>query len=765
MNLESNQSIHLSKIEGNACRLYLEWIRLPEIEKIDLVLQQIKESLSKLDSNVYSFIEKILFLRLILEHAPIKIADPIVELFPLLWQSIRASLVHEAPEGYSSDSSIDWRVLKEYSLLVCTMLHKSKLLDRHLLQLATSYKELLLEIKHKGALSSAYDTFLEILKKIAQQQELCKLPSEWLADSLCCLDDVSPVLSYTRRSGGLPFLCLALVICTAEWMKNKQILSTTIASLVSTMSNGNSESRIHAINILRVLFKDSSIGVEILNFTETVLCACINGFTSQEWPVRNGCLMLFSALVLRIFGCIKEASTQTVNQLSFDEFYRKFHRGLIPKMLQELAICTENVHCETNLHPSLFPILAMLSRLSIGNSIVDCECRRQFATFLIRCFSSPVLKIREMAALCLPRLIDADSVDRLLHRLFEHRPHSNNWLHSCLMLAIELKKLNILVASHLSIIQKALSTVNDLLPYHAFLIQNELNISMELQIKNSLIGHNLSILCKPLQSHVNCDLFCKHGDISQVKSSELVRIFNARCNQLCMSKCLDELCRRNEFVACSIDNFDGEINLCDFLFKTQSTALICSVIRYIHNFFNQFSIESIISVFSFYSQPDVAQEIRLQICNSLNFIHVDRQNFNFAQAISNQSSRNIDGIAAKIGVLFLILLQDDDTLIRQTAAAIFNKCFYPDSMRKYCESYCLETILKLLFGSPELHRHYVEELAKLDKRIEANKDIFPFEIESPNIHREFHVELSALSTISKPSQRATLLELIRICKP
>ena len=85
-----------------------------------------------------------------------------------------------------------------------------------------------------------------------------------------------------------------------------------------------------------------------------------------------------------------------------------------------------------------------------------------------------------------------------------------------------------------------------------------------------------------------------------------------------------------------------------------------------------------------------------------------------------------------------MLLQDDDSLIREKTASLVSQLFFPHYLDEFCESYCLEKILRMLFGTQELHKHYTEELAKLHKRIELNCGNSMFEIEPHNIHREFH---------------------------
>lgn len=747
---ECNLSLHVSKTEGNAFKLYIDWCKLSQEDAQDKI-KFILHDIQTLDNKENSFlIEQLTFLRLFFELNNHPDAGIIVDLFPTIIDHTKLSLFYHSPEGYSGKQSCfaaNWRILKEYSQLLVVTLNQT---SNRLLEVAENYKYLLLNIKHKGALSSVYESFLQILLKMVQNQKTCHIPLDWLTSLLDSLERINPTLSFTRRSGGLPFLMLALVI--AEFSTNKGIIALVIDKLISVMSNTNSnnESKIHAINILRILFKDSSIGSEIMNHCEIVLCSCVDGFTAKEWSIRNGCLMLFSSLVLRIFGCNREGSTQSINQITFEMFFKKFHSKLIPLMLKELAICVRSIHRDTNLHPSLFPILSMLARLACANPIEHCQIREQFINNIIRCFFSPVLKIREIAAICLVRLISPNTLDYFVEWLLNKPLQSNNWIHSCLLFAIEVKEMKLMTENRLNTFCDKISQIQALLPYHAYLAKIKLGITQLKINTNSDIGFNLLYLCEPLKSHINCDLFCSHSDISQIKLSELIQIFNNQCTKLCMSKCLDELCRRNNYIESSLSNSysNAQLSLSPFLFKTNSMHLICAIIRYITKFNFYFDIEEIVTIFIFYAQPEIAQEIRMEICFNLNFI--------------------VEGVVAKKisnngYLLFLILLQDDDSLIRETTATSLSKLY----SKSYSEFYCLEQILRLLIGTSTLFTHYSEELVKLNKRIELNQRNKLFEIESPNIYREFHVELNILSKNSLifEGERETLQELIRICKP
>ena len=46
------------------------------------------------------------------------------------------------------------------------------------------------------------------------------------------------------------------------------------------------------MNILRALFRDSSLGSEILNYAEDGIILTIDGFSSPSWAIRNASQIL-----------------------------------------------------------------------------------------------------------------------------------------------------------------------------------------------------------------------------------------------------------------------------------------------------------------------------------------------------------------------------------------------------------------------------------------------------------------------------------------
>ena len=88
----------------------------------------------------------------------------------------------------------------------------------------------------------------------------------------------------TRRSAGIPYLIQALVT-TEPKNRNYQSLELALNNLLSFCEDPREELRIHAYNILRSLYRDSSLGEVVSPYISKGLQVSILGFKAHTWPV------------------------------------------------------------------------------------------------------------------------------------------------------------------------------------------------------------------------------------------------------------------------------------------------------------------------------------------------------------------------------------------------------------------------------------------------------------------------------------------------
>lgn len=174
-----------------------------------------------------------------------------------------------------------WRTVREVSLalgditlrtpVISTLSHSKNGLITvdDLLNIGQHFQQLLAETKHRGAFEQAYVGFSKLCIRLwrANEPELHCRPMLWIRELMAIIADEPDdavmantklcvtKLCATRRSAGVPFMVQALI--TSEF----QVCSSTglnycMKHLIGICRNGKrTESRTHALNILRALFR------------------------------------------------------------------------------------------------------------------------------------------------------------------------------------------------------------------------------------------------------------------------------------------------------------------------------------------------------------------------------------------------------------------------------------------------------------------------------------------------------------------------------
>ncbi|XP_010121325.1 PREDICTED: thyroid adenoma-associated protein homolog, partial [Chlamydotis macqueenii] len=263
-------------------------------------------------------------------------------------------------------------------------------------------------------------------------ESLRKMPEQWLS---CVLEEIkscdpSSTLCATRRSAGIPFYIQALLASEPKNGKT-DLLQMTMKELISLAVPLNESAsvipQVHALNILRALFRDTRLGENIMPYVADGIQAAILGFMSPVWAVRNSSTLLFSALITRIFG-VKRGKDENSkkNRMTGREFFSRFP-SLYPFLLKQLEVVTNTLNSEAEelkIHPSLFLLLLILGRLypSPMDGTYSALSMAQFVPLIIRCGHSPVYRSREMSGRALVPFVMANEVPRTVLSLLEGLP-------------------------------------------------------------------------------------------------------------------------------------------------------------------------------------------------------------------------------------------------------------------------------------------------------------------------------------------------------
>ncbi|NXC48618.1 THADA protein, partial [Penelope pileata] len=342
-----------------------------------------------------------------------------------------------------------WRSMKEVSLLLgalCKLLPSQAASEpsdglitvEQVKSIGDYFKHHLMQSRHRGAFELAYAGFVQLTETLSRcnSESLQKMPEQWLK---CVLEEIkscdpSSTLCATRRSAGIPFYIQALL--ASEPKKSKtDLLKMTMKELISLVVPLNESPsvipQVHALNIVRALFRDTRLGENIMPYVADGIQAAILGFTSPVWAVRNSSTLLFSALITRIFG-VKRGKDENSkkNRMTGAEFFSRFP-SLYPFLLKQLEVVANTLNSEAEelkIHPSLFLLLLILGKLypSPMDGTYSALSMAPFVPFIIRCGHSPVYRSREMSGRALVPFVMVNEVPHTVLSLLEGLPDSTS---------------------------------------------------------------------------------------------------------------------------------------------------------------------------------------------------------------------------------------------------------------------------------------------------------------------------------------------------
>ncbi|XP_061376751.1 tRNA (32-2'-O)-methyltransferase regulator THADA isoform X2 [Danaus plexippus] len=345
-----------------------------------------------------------------------------------------------------------WRSVKEVSWILSLIVAKMTACPEvgrkvALVQnIGDTFLQLLTDIKHRGAFEQVYVGFSRVLSCLWRDQEpaLNQLPRRWLTSLMTDIESghgTSRVCE-TRRSAGLPFMIQALVVSELQVCPGS--FPGCIWSLLRAARSSSLATRCHAMNILRALYRSSALG----GATEaagggagTALQLAIQACESDAWIERNSATLLFSALMVRVFGVQRSRDSEHLclrNRMTGRIFFLRYpllYDFMLNKLQEASAVDT--------LHPALYPVLLLLARLypSALEGSVSILKLVSFVPGVLVCGRGPALHVRQLAARALTPLIPHTQYLAQLEALFTSLSDpraKRNFIHGTLLQIIKL---------------------------------------------------------------------------------------------------------------------------------------------------------------------------------------------------------------------------------------------------------------------------------------------------------------------------------------
>uniref|UniRef100_A0A182N8V1 DUF2428 domain-containing protein n=1 Tax=Anopheles dirus TaxID=7168 RepID=A0A182N8V1_9DIPT len=360
-----------------------------------------------------------------------------------------------------------WRTIKEISLILGDIASRSPITEtdntvpqdacaglltcQQILSIGNQFIELLSETKHRGAFEQAYIGFSKICLRLwgSPHAELHQLPMRWIKELINAISagvanaasvpeiaggDIAEInvdkLCITRRSAGIPFIIQALITSELQVSSTKglQFCMKTLLELCRSNATG-SQTRTHSLNILRSLFRSTDLGETVGEFiSEGIMCA-INGYEAESWSERNSSTLLFSALMVRVFGVQRSKDTENLNirnKMTGRIFFLRYPL-LYDYFVLELEKASKII-MQGSRSKKLHPLLLLLSRLypsALEGSESNLKLSR-FVPLVSICSGCAELQTRYLAAKIISIIVSPDLMFDRICLLLESLNRSNN---------------------------------------------------------------------------------------------------------------------------------------------------------------------------------------------------------------------------------------------------------------------------------------------------------------------------------------------------
>lgn len=358
---------------------------------------------------------------------------------------------------------------------------------KQLEKIGDHFLEVLLKMKHNGAIDKTRAGFSALCHRLlcSNDPRLCRLTESWMEQLMeRTVAKGQTVDDLLRRSAGIPAAFIAMFLSEPEgspkkllphalrWLiglAEKPLMDALVeqkgskhmeeevnpsdlhsSKKLSKVRDEGVVPTVHAFNVLKAAFNDTNLGTDTSGFSAEAMTVAIRSFSSPYWEVRNSATLAYTALLRRMVGFLNVQKRGSARRgLTGLEFFHRYPL-LHPFIYGELKAATDMLdtsgpsdsNLANHVHPSLWPILILLSRLKpspIASESGDDLDPFVFMRFIMKCSTQSNLRVRVLASRALVGLVSNEKLQSVLLRIASTLPSNEvqvgsfNYLHGDLL--------------------------------------------------------------------------------------------------------------------------------------------------------------------------------------------------------------------------------------------------------------------------------------------------------------------------------------------
>lgn len=326
------------------------------------------------------------------------------------WSEFYSS--QENPESQVGDKLDNWKNLRETSILIEALLNVNQLSSESLMLECTFFEicenlmDALSSVTHRGTFTSILLAFMRCCT-ICLSGKLRSLPKSWLQANLKLVATRKQLIS--RRSAGLPYLVSGILVAAApqkgeieEYMNLtfKELLAIATETHDDDLQSSVDLPQVNAFNCMTQIFKESALRDRYKKYLGAALNASLEKLNHPVWSIKNGALMLFTALQNSFFGSnkLEDVVPSMKEELFFSQFPETF--DILLRHLQNSNIASPN---------EAIPILSIVGRLQPSSN--KSNLKPFIDLIRTKYLGHGLWKIREIAAFLIANMTKTKEVN------------------------------------------------------------------------------------------------------------------------------------------------------------------------------------------------------------------------------------------------------------------------------------------------------------------------------------------------------------------